>query len=302
MFKKKPISAIIVIAIIALLVAAIAHFSGGFPDKMAGNIFSPIFKVTSKIISPVTRFFDGDSLDKLQKENEELKLQLDELTIKYKSQEDYIKENERLKDLLNLKEAHYNKEIVTANVIALDWDNFSHTVTINRGSKDGIEVNDAVVSSLGVIGRVSEVSGYTSTVTTLLSPSHAVGVKISRTGDLAVCQGDITLSKDKMLRLDYISGSAELIEGDIIETSGVGGVYPEGLTIGKISKISKDSSGAVSYATVEPTANLSRLYEVLVITDWLREENAPQYVTDTENEAPDMTSELTDETIENAEG
>ncbi len=300
--KNKPLALIAVIVIAAVVIAALSHFSGGLPEKAASGLMRPVEGIISKVISPVAGIFDGVSEKELEAENEKLKEQVYELTAENRTAEEYIRENERLRALLHLKEGMVNQEVTAARVTALGWDNFSQTVTINRGTADGVNLENAVVSTLGIIGRVSEVTKHSATVTTLLSPRHSLGVRVSRTADLAVCEGDAVLAKDNKLRLDYISGAAELIEGDIIETSGVGGVYPEGLMVGKISEIKKDNSGAVSYAVVEPTADFSRLYEVLVITDWTRESTSPEYIMDEPQEEVLTTEEITDSEIENAEG
>lgn len=304
-FKKKPILITAAVLIAAAAIAVISHFSDGKPAEKAGEITYTAEKFFAKVFSPIanigTAFSDKE---KLISENEQLKAQLDELTKEVRGADEYIAENKRLKELLGIKEAMINKEVVAAEVISCDWDNFSETVTINRGSSDGLKKENAVVSSLGVIGRVTELGGDWARITTILSPKHSLGVRIVRTGDLAVAEGDVKLAKDKKLRLDYISGAEELVEGDIVETTGIGGVYPEGLTVGRVVEIKKDNSGAVFYAVVEPTADFERIYEVLVITGWERESVAPEYITDenTAGEADAGTGELTDEEIENAEG
>ena len=304
-FRNKSILITAAVLVIALVIAAVSHFTNGATEGAGGAVTSSAEGFFGKIFSPLrnlgTAFSDKE---KLAEENEQLKAQIDELVKANRGAEEYISENKRLKELLGIKETMINKEVLTAEVISYDWDNFSETVTINRGSKDGVEKEDAVVSALGIIGRVTEVGGDWARITTLLSPKHSLGVKITRTGDLAVAEGDIKLAKDKMLRLNYISGAAELIEGDIVETSGIGGVYPPGLTVGKVKEIQKDSSGAVAYAVVEPTADFSRIFEVLVITDWTREGVTPDYVVNApEIEEPTETvDEITDEEIENAEG
>lgn len=304
-FKNKPILLTAVVLIIALIIASVSHFSDRATEGVGGAVTSGAEGFFSKVFSPLrnlgTAFSDKE---KLVAENEQLKAQIDELIKENRGAEEYISENKRLKELLGIKEAMVNKEVLAAEVISLDWDNFSETVTINRGIKDGLQKEDAVVSALGVIGRVTELGDSWARITTLLSPKHSVGVRITRTGDLAVAEGDIKLAKDRKLRLDYISGAQELVEGDIVETSGMGGIYPPSLTVGKVSEIKKDSSGAVSYAVVEPTADFSRVFEVLVITDWTRESVAPDYVVNVPEttEIVENFDEITDEEIENAEG
>ncbi|MBS7298742.1 MAG: rod shape-determining protein MreC [Eubacteriales bacterium] len=301
-FRNKPILITVVALAAAILLAAVSHFTDGAPERVAGGATSAVEGVFAKLFSPVMNIGKNNAdKDELLAEIEELKMQIDELTKENRGAEEYIEENKRLKDLLGIKEQMVNKEVLTAQVISYDWDNFSETVTINRGSKDGVEKEDAVISSAGIVGRVTEVGGDWARITTILSPEHSLGIRIARTGDLAVAEGDLKLAKDKKLRLDYISGAAELVDGDIVETSGIGGIYPPDITIGRVSEIKKDNSGVVVYAVVEPAADFTRLFEVLVITDWTRESVTPDYVQDATEDA-DYVGEITEDEIENAEG
>lgn len=302
-FKKKPIIVLAAVLGVAVIFAAVSHLTNGALSRTASVIITPAEGVVSRLVSPISRIRDNlADADELRKENEQLKLRVDELTLQNRSAQDYIKENERLNELLHLRDGMIDKEVLAAKVISADSDNFSYTITINRGSADGIGIDNAVISTLGAVGRVSELGEHWARITTILSPEHAMGVKVSRTGDNAVLDGDGTLFRKNQCRLDYITGAGDLIAGDILVSSGMGGIYPPDITVGRIVEIRSDNSGTVDYATVEPTVDFSRLYEVLVITSWDTESTAPQYV-----EQNTITSEQTDvdivpEDIENAQG
>lgn len=303
-FKNKPVMLTGIVLLCAVLIAAVSHFGSGMPAKIAGFVIAPAEKLVAKIVSPVANFRDNImNSDDLRAENDALKEELIELQAANRGVDEYIKENERLRELLRLKEEMTDKEIVAAEVISADSDNFSETVTINRGSRDGVEPEDAVISTLGVVGRVSEVGGTWARVTTVFSPKNSLGVRVTRTGDLAVAEGELKLAKDKRLRLGYISGAAELIAGDIIETSGIGGVYPPGITVGKVTEVRMDNSGAVDYAVMESTVDFSRLFEVLEITEWDRKEVEADYVEGTEKPVNEPDSgEISPEDIQSAQG
>lgn len=273
--KNKPVILTAVVLIFAVIIAVISHFSGGLPSKLAGAVIVPAEKLAAKIVAPAANFRDNVmQASEIRAENDILKEENAALRAENRSVDEYIRENERLRELLRLKEEMTDKEIVAAEVVSADSDNFSKTVTINCGSRDGIELDDAVITALGVVGRVSEVGTAWARVTTVFSPKSSIGVKVTRTGDLAVAEGEVKLAKNKLLRLGYISGAAELITGDIIETSGAGGVYPPGITVGKVTEVRMDNSGAVDYAIIESMVDFSRLNEVLVVTDWERKEVA----------------------------
>ena len=309
-FRNKPAFVTAVVVVFAIILAILSHFGDGAVSRAAGTLISPVEKAFAWAVRPVARFGDNiTDADDLRVENEELKAKINELERENRSVEDYINENKRLKEMLSLIDEMTGKEVITASVVSADSDGFSETIVINRGAKDGISVGDAVVSTLGVVGRVKETDAHWSRVTTLISTSHSLGVRVSRTGDIAVCEGDSSLLKDNLIKLDYLPGETQVIEGDIIETSGVGGVYPPGLIVGKVSSLKKDNSGRLDYAVIEPTADFLKLYEVTVITDWSRESESPDYVEESFNddipsvsEVYETHSEISREDIENAEG
>lgn len=296
-FKNKPVLIVIAVVVLSAIIALVSHLTDRLPARMASGVITPVEKVVYKMLSPVINLSDGiKNGGKYAEENEQLRAQIDELIMENRSVEDYLEENKRLRELLGIKEAMVNCRTVAAEVIAYDWDNFSETVVINRGSSDGLELEDAVITAEGVVGRVTELGKGWARITTLISPKHFMGVRISRTGDLAVAEGEAELAPDRKLRLGYISGAAKVIEGDIIETSGVGGIYPPGIAVGKVTEVSVESSGTVAYAVVEPSAPLEKVKEVLVITDWSKE------IEDVTGENIPSTIEISDEEIANAEG
>lgn len=299
-FKNKPVLTVIAVVLLSAVVALISHLTDRLPARMASGVITPAEKVAYKVLSPIINLSEGiKNSGRYAEENEELRAEINELIMENKSVEDYIEENKRLRALLGMKESMVNTETVAAEVVAYDWDNFSETVVINRGSSSGIELEDAVVTAEGIVGRVTELGSGWARVMTIISPKHSMGVKISRTGDLAVAEGDAKLAPDSKLKLGYISGAAKVIEGDIIETSGVGGVYPPGIAAGRITEVSSQSSGKVAYAVLEPIAPLDKIKEVLVITDWTMASSSPENIVDSSAES---TNEITEEEVENAEG
>ena len=183
-----------------------------------------------------------------------------------RSREDYINENKRLKELLALKDGMTESKTVTARVISYEPDSWYDTVVINKGENAGISKGNAVITGLGVVGKVTQTGRNWARVSTIISISDSVGVKLSRTGDIGVVSGDALLAEDKLCKLEYMSNDKGLITGDVLLTSGLGGIYPSDLTVGKITEINADSAGNLDYAIVEPSVDFSSLYEVLVIT------------------------------------
>ncbi len=266
-FLKKWRITIIVIAIIAAASFVLEHFMGENPITVGiRTVTSPIRTGFSYIAGEVTGFRDfiidmraykADN-ERLEAENIELKRQNRDVAV-------YREENERLKALLDLQDSMTQYSTVAARVIAYSDSNWYDTVEINKGAVNGISVGNAVITPEGVVGRVTEVGPTYSVVTTLLDPSAAIGIRISRTGGNGLVEGDEQLSRQMQCQLTFLDRSTPVIIDDVVETSGTGGIYPPGLVIGTIINISADSTGSLINAVVSPAVEFDSLQDVLVI-------------------------------------
>ena len=137
--------------------------------------------------------------------------------------------------LLNLKDKYTEYSTVPAYIINKDTSNYSDILVINVGANDGIKVDMAVIANEGLVGHVISVTDSTAKVQTLLDTSSAVSSVVGSSRDNIIVRG--TLDNKKMLNATYIPTSASLLEGDRIETSGLGGIYPKGIIIGTIKEI-----------------------------------------------------------------
>jgi rod shape-determining protein MreC len=238
----------------------------GAGENMVGIIVTPLQELATSIGHSVGEFFDYFKDTKaLNDENERLEVRNNELEARIREIEQYEFENKRLLELLDLKEHTADYNTIAAQVIAKDAGNWYHTFTINKGSKDGISVNMAVVTSEGLVGRVSEV-GYTwAKVTSVIDTKSSISATVIRTQDIAIAKGDVILSDEGMLKLTYVNKNADLSTGDLIETSGLGGIFPSGILIGKVIEVKSDLQGVSQYAVIEPAADLLHVYEVLVL-------------------------------------
>ena len=160
---------------------------------------------------------------------------------------------------------------VAAKVVAYEPNNWFSYITINKGKTSGIKVSDPVITAEGVLGQVSEVGRNWAKISTVINSASSVGVRIVRNGEIGIVEGDNRLSKTNKCKLSYLVENASVIAGDILETSGLGGIYPPGLMVGKITDIRKDNMGRLDYAEVTPFIDFDNLYEVTVITEWTSE-------------------------------
>ena len=266
--RNKFVKIIVWVLVACAVLSGMAYFGNNPVQRALYTVISPIFNGAYEAITPVRKFFVYmKNAGTYEKEIETLKAEVTALTIENKTREDYINENKRLKELLDIKDTSMGAyETVTARVVSYEPNSWYDTVMLGKGSKDGIAVDDIVITNLGVVGRVIECGPNWAKVSTVINAGNSIGVKLSRTGDVGVVSGDANLAQDKNAKLEYLSNDKNLITGDILVTSGLGGVYPPDLPIGKITNIRSDSAGNLDYGVVEPIVDFSSLYEVLVIT------------------------------------
>ena len=204
----------------------------------------------------------------LEEENARLRQQIASMEAEIRQARDDSAENERLKELLGLQEERpdLTEDIVLATITEHAVTNWAATLTISRGTNDGLEVGDCVIDETGaLVGTISAVGTNWATILTLVDTDTSLGAQVFRTGDLGVAQGDFSLMGENRLRLDYLPADCDLLGGDLVVTSGLGGFFPAGLVIGSVEELQMDDSGASSYAILAPAVDFSSLQQVVVI-------------------------------------
>lgn len=207
-------------------------------------------------------------LEDLKKENAGLKAE----QLRYS---EILAENIRMKDLLRFKQGYTRFNLLGASVIARDYGTWMNTLMIDRGSDSGIKVYMPVIVPEGVVGFVSEVYLKTARVQLLLDPRTVVGGMVQRPASRVVSMVSGNSGKQGVLSFINISREADVIKGDVVITSGYGGVYPKGLAIGTVEKVSDDLEKVSLDADIKPAVDFSHLEEVFVITDFIQK-SVPQ--------------------------
>ncbi len=268
-FSKKRVWVIVLAIMIATVALAYLSRNGTNPvSKAVNSVITPVESQLSKVIHPVRKVFSYiGKMEEYEAENQRLKQENIELNARIKDVSTYKEENERLRKLLGITN-EYEYETVAARVVSYETDNWFSYITLDKGTSNGIDVSDTVITSDGLLGQVTEVGVNWAKVSTVINSESSAGVRITRNGEIGIVEGDTMLSKSRKCRLGYLTANASIIAGDILETSGLGGIYPPGLPVGKISEISKDNMGRLDYAIIEPFVNFDKLYEVVVITGW----------------------------------
>ena len=164
---------------------------------------------------------------------------------------------EQRRDLSDFEAAFVTEHTVT---------NWTSSLTLNKGTAHGVEVNDSVIDETGaLVGVVHEVGYNWCSVLTIVDTDTSLGAQVFRTKDLGLATGDFSLMGENRLRLDYLPAGCQLIGGDLVVTSGLGGYYPEELVIGSIEEVKKDDTGSDSYAVLVPAVDFDALTEVFII-------------------------------------
>lgn len=217
--------------------------------------------------------------DRLERENEGLRRANAKLLAENNTLRSFEKENAALRQALKYKEVS-RFELVPANVIAREPSSWWQYVTINRGERDGVEVNQAVVSTQGLVGKISSVSATTSKVVLLGDENCRVAATLEGTNEQGIIIGQPTEMGAVQCRMTFISRTATIDVGQLAFTSGLGGVFPQGLRIGEITQLVplRDTGGHGLYREVliQPSADLSKLDFLFVVLRQKEAKPAPK--------------------------
>ena len=267
--KKKGIAGVVITIIIIVLLVVFTNSNANqvsYIEKICNVFVMPIqngFTYLKNKMSGNDSFFAD--MDTLKSENEDLKKKNSELEQSLRELEIIKAENDTLKEYVNLKDKYTDYTTVPADVINRDISNYSSTIIINVGSDDGIKEEMTVIADSGLVGHIISVTNNTAKVQTIVDTASAVTSKISTTEDTIVVQG--TLEDKSTLRANFIPTDAVVLQGDTVETSGIGGIYPKGIHIGTITEVVNTNNITDRYAIVETAVDFNKLNTVLVITN-----------------------------------
>ena len=268
MYKNKK-SGLLGIVITIVLLILIVIFSNketntSFFENIANKLIMPVQNgltyLKNKVSGNSTFFTD---IKNLKSENQELKNKNSQLEQSLRELENIKTENETLKEYLGLSEKYGEYKTVPGYVIDKDISNYSKTIVINVGKKDGIEENMTVIADEGLVGHVISVTDNTAKVRTIVDTSSSISCLMSTNKDSIVCKG--TLDSNSELKAMYIPTDVNLVQGDSVDTSGLGGMYPKGIHVGTVKKIITTQNITDRYAIIETAVDFNKLNTVLVI-------------------------------------
>lgn len=267
MFRKRSRALIFLfLAILSLTLLTIDAKRRGIEENhglYSLPLFSYLQKGVSKSFYSTRDFLLGIFRGKhLVAENRKLREEMETLLEQISRLEEYERENEELRRLLSFRQRDKLKRVsIGAEVIGRNPLNWYRTIVIDRGEKDGIKRDMVVVSSEGLVGRINQVGPVTSQVILILDEGSSVSAIVQGTREHGIVQGQLT----DTLKMKYLSGKTEVVSGDIVHSSGLGGIYPKGLLIGTVTSVGAADFGLTSQAEIIPAVNFSHLENVLVI-------------------------------------
>lgn len=266
-----------VAGVLALLLVGVMLYSattGGLatlPATLAGIFITPLQSLTTSVSDGVSGFFGqltgsgnmSERLAQLEAENAALRQQVVEL-------DKYKQENSWYSEILGLHEEHSDYTFAAGRVIGRDPADVYGNFTISAGSKAGVSVNDPVITTDGsLVGVVKEVGLTFAKVRTILDPTVKVASQISRTGDTAYTAGStVDGARLNTLRMTTLERSSGASVGDYVITSGIGGVYPDGLLLGTVGAINSATDGMTLNADIVLFSRIHDLKQVMVITSF----------------------------------
>lgn len=276
----------IILGILALLVGIMIYSvtKGGYSisgSSFLGGVFKPVREASNKISEKVdTKIKMFTNAEDYYKENKELKDQISDLNEKLIDYENAKTEIEELRKFVGIKEDNATYELSPpCNVIGRVTNDPFGSFIIDRGSKDDIEVHDAVVTGDGLVGVVVEVADSYSIVRTILSPEVSFGGICVESKNTGIIEGSVDNAASGLCRMIYINKDHTIKQGDLIVTSGNSGNFPQEYVIGTVEETGIDDNGLSAYAIVKPSVDILNVTSVIVITSMGSEETSSDSTT-----------------------
>lgn len=272
-FFKKKTNRVFTLIIAALLfgaiIASVAHWGDTPVSKAVVTVMKPFQQVSTFFGNYLDGFCNHfRSSDTLQKENAQLKQDIADYQGKLADYENTKRTLKTYEEFLEVKQEHEDYQFSAASVLARDVNDAYGSVILNKGSSDGIEVNDPVIFGKNLVGVVSDVSLASCTVTTIASPDFNASVYETRSDETGYVTGFEDGGKKNTCKLPGLTKESTVAAGGIVCTLGIGGVFPKDLIVGTVTEINKSKTDISFYASVKSNIDISEIKDVFIITDF----------------------------------
>ncbi|WP_295156461.1 rod shape-determining protein MreC [Selenomonas sp. AE3005] len=247
--------------------AARGRFQAPVSSQAVSLVLSP-FQQAVSWVSNEFRFVTSNiwEIATLHEQNKMLRSEVEQLRAINVQANEAMSENERLRAMVGYKQSAHQFDTVAARVIGRESDTWSSMIIIDRGTGSGIQNDMPVVTPAGLVGRVVEAGLNSSKVQLILDPRSSVGTIVQRAESrvTGIVRGDV--SNPTMPQMVNIPKNADVVEGDVIVTSGFGGIFPKGIVVGLVSSLQNDAGGLLKIGVLEAAVDFQKLEDVLVIT------------------------------------
>lgn len=265
----------IIICIAALLLGlmtyvAVAAGTQTLPEQIINTVTYPFVTAANAVSNGVNGFIDKlVNADTYKSQNDELRELVTQMYERTADYEELQKENEQLREMLNLSKKHEDfKFSEPCSIVARNANDIYGGFTINHGSTSGISLNDPIITSVGLIGRVTDIAPNYARVSTILSPQVNVGVYTQRTKTTGVLESNTATAEQGLCLMSNILKDADINPGDVIVTSGQSGLFPEGLIVGTVKEVYDDPNGLSKHALIEPAEDCFKITSVYAVVDF----------------------------------
>ena len=253
-----------ILLIVALVTAGNSTVNGFF----TGLVFSPLQKAAAGFTGAASDAVKSpENAEELETENSKLREENRKLNSMLVEYYDLKKENEELYKFYNIKKENDDFVLVPSTVISRDPNENFYGFVLDKGSKDGISQNDPVMTENGLVGFVSEVNLKSCKVTAMISPDAKVGAIDKKTENQGIVTGTPEYSDKNIAVMKNVSSQHTMEKGDIVVTSGYGGLYPKNIRIGMVYSLDYDYTG-MPVVLIEPYEDVRSITSAVVITDF----------------------------------
>lgn len=267
-FKNKLAVTIVVlsVAFLGIIIFSLKNNSNIISSGV-GSVISPLQKIVYNVNDKLKESFDFFiNFSKVKKENEELaakNAELENKLIEYNRMKD---ENTTLREMFDYSQANENYNYLGCNIVGYSGGNISNGYIIDKGINDGVKKGMIVITPAGLVGKVTKSESSYSIVQTILNENIAVASMVESTRETTGILQGATDNKNKNLTiLSNIPIDSEIKEGDVILTSGLGGMYPQEIRIGEVISVEVDSVGIMKKAIVKPYVDFNKLEGLFVV-------------------------------------
>ncbi len=271
MEKKRSKYLLIGLTVICILLIGITSIKDGVLEPLRTGVGYVLVPLQTGVNAVGRGIYNGirdyTQLKDALEENESLKEEVAHLTEENNRLQANRFELARLRDLYELDQEYMNYEKIGARIIAKDSGDWFQVFRINKGSADGVEVDDNVIAGGGLVGIVTDVGANYATVRSIIDDSSRVSAMALQSGDNCIVAGDLTLFEEGRLRITNITRDGDVKNGDPIVTSNISSKFLPGILIGYAADITVDSERLTKSGYLIPVADFDNLQEVLIITD-----------------------------------